>query len=98
MTTSNDFIELMDKITEYCNQNINNKKQKMVSFMKTSINNFKKDDIVAEEHLLTNYKDLLNSIMEKMDSDNWTEKEKDDMYYKLYLRFPHLMKKIFQCQ
>lgn len=81
--TTNNFIELINKIREYCNKNINKKKQKMFTFIEISINNFKND-----YNLRKNYKVLFYSILKKMKSDNWTENEENDMYYKTAYTIP----------
>jgi hypothetical protein len=76
-----DYVELMEKIIEYCNENSNVKTQNMITLIETSIKDFKEDNTLTEERsLYVNHVPLFNSILDKMDSDHWTDSEKTDMY------------------
>ena len=71
---------LMEKIVVYCNENSNAKTQNMVEFIETGITGFKVDNALTEERsLYVNYVLLYNSMIDKMDSDDWTDDERVTM-------------------
>ena len=76
-----DYVSLMEKILAYCTDNSNTKTQNMIALIETSINNFKVDNSLTEERsFYMNHLPLYDAILDKMDSDDWTDDEKVTMF------------------
>ena len=76
-----DYVELMEKIVGYCTDHNNVKTQSMITLIQTSINNLEEDNTLTEERLLfKNYLPIFCLVVDKIDSDHWTDSEKTDMY------------------
>jgi hypothetical protein len=88
----NNFIEILEKIVVYCNENSNVKTQSMVTFIETSIDFFKEDTttLMVKRSLFKNYQLLYYLVIDKMDLDNWTDEEIMDLYVNTIETIPEL--------
>jgi hypothetical protein len=76
-----DYVSLMEKIVAYCTENSNKKTKNMIALIETNISDFTVDNTLTEERsLYMNHVPLYNAILDKMDSDDWTDDEKTTMF------------------
>ena len=77
-----DYVELIEKIVAYCNENSNVKTQNIITLIQTTLieTNWNNSDNLTKERLLfKNYWHVFCLVIDKMDLDQWSDNEKTHM-------------------